>query len=72
MRIVTGVFSLALLSLPLQARAESDRGPFFVEGHVGGVALALPSAGVGVAYPVEIGFGYHVFGTHEGLVLGVV
>ncbi len=64
--------SFAALAVPALALAESERGPFFVEGHVGGVALALPSAGVGVSVPFEVGFGYHVFGTHEGLVLGLV
>jgi outer membrane protein OmpA-like peptidoglycan-associated protein len=69
---VRAFLAVGLLSAPAHALAESERGPFFVEGHVLGAALALPEGGVGVSYPVEVGFGYHVFGTHEGLVLGAV
>lgn len=60
--------SSILVSLP--AQAESERGPFFIEAHVGGVTLALPGEAVGVAYPLELGVGYHVMGTHEGFVVG--
>jgi nitrogen regulatory protein PII len=63
---------LASLVVALPAHAESERGPFFVEGHVGGVALALPGEAVGAAYPLELGFGYHVMGSHEGFVVGLV
>jgi outer membrane protein OmpA-like peptidoglycan-associated protein len=64
--------ALASLLVALPAQAESERGPFFVEGHVGGITLSLPGEAVGVAYPLEVGFGYHVMGTHEGFVVGLV
>lgn len=68
---IGAIAGLASLFVALPARAESERGPFFVEGHVGGISLAVPSAGIGVAYPLELGFGYHVMGTHEGFVVGL-
>ncbi len=66
-----GGVGLASLLLAMPAHADSERGPFFVEAHVGGITLALPGEAVGVAYPLEVGFGYHVMGTHEGFVLGL-
>ena len=53
------------------AQAESQRGPFFVEGHVLGGAIAFPSGATGASYPLEIAAGYHISGVHEGFVLGL-
>lgn len=62
--------SLGALLAPSAARAESERGPFFVEGHVTGVSLGIGEA-IGASYPFELSLGYHVLGTHEGFVVGL-
>ena len=71
----TFLLSAAILAITssfvTEARADPERGPFFVEGHVTGVTVAIPPAGVGLAYPLELDFGYHVFGSHEGFVVGL-
>ncbi len=64
--------SLAIFTTTTRARAESERGAFHIEGHVLGVSLAVPSQGVGAAYPLEISAGYHVSGRHDGFVVGIV
>lgn len=64
--------AIAIFTTSTRAHAESERGAFYVEGHVVGVSLALPSGGVGAAYPLEVSAGYHVFGRHDGFVVGLV
>ncbi len=62
----------ASLLLPATARAESERGPFHVEGHVVGVAIGVGDPPGQPTYPFEVSAGYHVMGTHEGFVVGAV
>lgn len=72
LRLLTTALVVAGFCSAAPARADSKRGPFFIEGHVLGGALAFPSTGViGTSYPLEIAAGYHISGVHEGFVLGL-
>jgi outer membrane protein OmpA-like peptidoglycan-associated protein len=63
--------ALAVALTAWSSFADSDRGPFYVQAHVVGATVAISEFGTGVAYPIEVDFGYHVGGTHEGFVLGL-
>jgi len=60
------------LMTPATALSESKRGPFHVEAHVVGVAIGVGDPPGEPTYPFEVSAGYHVMGSHEGFVVGLV
>lgn len=64
-----------VLAAATSARADdSERGPFYFQGHVLGVSPAFADAGsgrAGATFPLELHAGYHVSGRHDGFVFGV-
>lgn len=67
------VASLAALSLCARsaAAADSERGPFYVQGHVAGATVAFVDPVVGISFPLELHGGYHFSGRHDGFVVGL-
>ena len=65
----------ALLAISLAARsasaADSERGPFYIQGQVVGATVAFVDPVIGLSFPVELHAGYHFSGRHDGFVAGL-